>query len=304
MSVNKQEIHVTDTHVIRAIEENLAIIRFDEHRRVAYVNEIFASTMGYQVHELQGKSHRDLCLPEFAQSPNYEHFWKKLMQGISYQDKIERQAADGRIVWLEATYMPIFDDERKQVIGVSKIATDITTRQQTVLRMANALQETSEYLTAKSQVGTKDGLSVLSNIQQIDQASSDNLERLTKLQDDAKTITDIVKTIREIAAQTNLLALNAAIEAARAGEHGRGFDVVAKEVRSLSNKVSHSITEVKNNIDGIVKRIDDVSTSIEYISLQVKDSSTQLEHTVSEFENLADSAVKLEHQAKEFVRVL
>lgn len=304
MQLHSSTTHVTDTHVVRAIENNLAIIRFDEHRRVAYVNEIFAKTMGYEVKELMGRPHRDLCLPEFANSPQYDLFWRKLMQGLSYHDKIERRAADGHSVWLEATYMPIFDDANQNVIGVSKIAADITSRQQDVLHMANDLQETSEYLSAQSQIGKQDGEHVLENVKLIEQESTQNLEHLHALQQEAKTITDIVRTIREIAAQTNLLALNAAIEAARAGEHGRGFNVVATEVRNLSNKVSLSITEVNNNIEGIVKRIDDVSMSIGRISHKVKDSSGQLEHTVREFEKLADSAATLEQQAKTFLKMV
>lgn len=304
MQLHSSTTHVTDTHVIRAIENNLAIIRFNEDRRVAYVNEIFARTMGYEVTQLIGRHHRDLCLPEFANSPQYDLFWRKLMQGVSYHDKIERLAADGRTVWLEATYMPIFDDTNRRVIGVSKIAADITSRQQDVLHLANNLQETSEYLSAQSKVGKQDGEHVLENVKQIEAESIQNREHLLALQQEAKTITDIVQTIREIAAQTNLLALNAAIEAARAGEHGRGFNVVATEVRNLSNKVSLSITEVNHNIEGIVKRIDDVSTSIGRISHKVKDSSGQLEQTVQEFEKLADSAATLEQQAKTFLKMV
>lgn len=304
MQLHSSTTHVTDTHVIRAIENNLAIIRFNEDRRVAYVNEIFARTMGYEVTQLIGRHHRDLCLPEFANSPQYDLFWRKLMQGVSYHDKIERLAADGQTVWLEATYMPIFDDTNRRVIGVSKIAADITSRQQDVLHLANNLQETSEYLSAQSKVGKQDGEHVLENVKQIEAESIQNREHLLALQQEAKTITDIVKTIREIAAQTNLLALNAAIEAARAGEHGRGFNVVATEVRNLSNKVSLSITEVNHNIEGIVKRIDDVSTSIGRISHKVKDSSGQLEQTVREFEKLADSAATLEQQAKTFLKMV
>ncbi|WP_442899509.1 methyl-accepting chemotaxis protein [Exiguobacterium sp. MMG028] len=145
---------------------------------------------------------------------------------------------------------------------------------------------------------------MLENVKQIEAESIQNREHLLALQQEAKTITDIVQTIREIAAQTNLLALNAAIEAARAGEHGRGFNVVATEVRNLSNKVSLSITEVNHNIEGIVKRIDDVSTSIGRISHKVKDSSGQLEQTVQEFEKLADSAATLEQQAKTFLKMV
>jgi len=304
MSMQEQAAHVTDTQVIRAIEQNLAIIRFDDRRKVAYVNELFARTMGYEVEELIGKYHRDLCFPTYVNSPDYELFWRKLMQGITYQDKIERRAADGQQKWLEATYMPIYSDDGRRVVGVSKIASDITIRQQDVLRMAAELNETSAFLTVKSESGRQDGLNVLATVQQVEAESVENLSSLVALRKDANSITDIVKTIRDIAAQTNLLALNAAIEAARAGEHGRGFDVVATEVRNLSNKVSHSIGEIKDNIEGIVERIEDVSHSIERISSKVKDSTGQLEHTVSEFDQLADSAKQLERQAKQFVDVL
>ncbi|WP_410501260.1 methyl-accepting chemotaxis protein [Exiguobacterium acetylicum] len=304
MSMQEQAAHVTDTQVIRAIEQNLAIIRFDDRRKVAYVNELFARTMGYEVEELIGKYHRDLCFSAYVNSPDYELFWRKLMQGITYQDKIERRAADGQQKWLEATYMPIYSDDGRRVVGVSKIASDITIRQQDVLRMAAELNETSAFLTVKSESGRQDGLNVLATVQQVEAESVDNLSSLVALRKDANSITDIVKTIRDIAAQTNLLALNAAIEAARAGEHGRGFDVVATEVRNLSNKVSHSIGEIKSNIEGIVERIEDVSHSIERISSKVKDSTGQLEHTVSEFDQLADSAKQLERQAKQFVDVL
>ncbi|MCK2157208.1 methyl-accepting chemotaxis protein [Exiguobacterium sp. 17-1] len=302
--MQEQTTRVTDTQVIRAIEQNLAIIRFDDRRKVAYVNELFARTMGYEVDELIGKYHRDLCFSGYADSPAYELFWRKLMQGITYQDKIERRAANGQQKWLEATYMPIFSEDGRRVVGVSKIATDITVRQQDVLRMADELNATSAFLTVKSESGRQDGLNVLATVQQIEAESTTNLANLVQLQAQTDSITDIVKTIRDIAAQTNLLALNAAIEAARAGEHGRGFNVVATEVRNLSNKVSQSIGEIKENIEGIVKRIEEVSTSIEHISLKVKTSSGQLEQTVREFDLLADSAKQLEQQAKEFVQVL
>lgn len=62
------------------------------------------------------------------------------------------------------------------------------------------------------------------------------LEKVESLNQFTKQLEDMASEVAKIAAQTNLLALNAAIEAARAGDLGRGFSVVAKEFRMLSNQ--------------------------------------------------------------------
>lgn len=61
-------------------------------------------------------------------------------------------------------------------------------------------------------------------------------QRIDTLASFSTRISDILRTIRQIATQTNLLALNANIEAARAGAAGRGFAVVATEVKTLAGQ--------------------------------------------------------------------
>jgi methyl-accepting chemotaxis protein len=74
------------------------------------------------------------------------------------------------------------------------------------------------------------------------------IKAMTRIEDSARKIADIIGVIDEIARQTNLLALNAAVEAARAGEAGRGFAVVASEVRSLAQRSSQAAKDIKDLI--------------------------------------------------------
>ncbi len=302
--MNKIDTQVTDDLVVQAIERNIAIIRFNMDRKVAYVNELFAKTMGYTVEEMIGKDHREFCFPNFLKSPDYEKFWRNLTAGNSYQDKIERMDAQGNSIWLEATYMPVFENNSSRVIGVSKIATNVTDRQKTIVNVADQLKQMSTELYSRSEAGIKNSERLLETIQQVSKESTENVKNLAHLQNQAESIKGIVKTIQGIASQTNLLALNAAIEAARAGEYGRGFDVVAKEVRKLSVRVEQSISEVKENVEGIVREIGQVTESITRISEEVEKSNGQINVTTSDFAEIASAAEALDERSKQFIEII
>lgn len=302
--LQKIDTQVTDDLVVQAIERNVAIIRFDLDRKVAYVNALFAKAMGYTVEELVGKHHKELCFPEFGTSANYERFWRNLLSGKSFQDKVKRMDANGESIWLEATYMPIFAENSRKIIGVSKIATNITERQNTIVTVADHLKQMATQLHNRSEAGIKNSRELLSTIQQISKESEENKQNLIQLQNQAESIKGIVKTIQEIASQTNLLALNAAIEAARAGEYGRGFDVVAKEVRKLSVRVEQSISEVKNNIEGIVHDIEQVTEGIGRVSKNVEKTNKQIHVTTEDFDEIASTAEALDDRSNQFIKII
>jgi methyl-accepting chemotaxis protein len=79
----------------------------------------------------------------------------------------------------------------------------------------------------------------------------------------AVELQDMASSVGHIAAQTNLLAINAAIEAARAGDSGRGFAVIAKEIRHLSQvsaQAGKQITDRMANVTKMMKATIDVAT--------------------------------------------
>lgn len=297
--------NVTDELVMNAIKNNLAIIRFDMNRKVAYVNDLFAQTLDYTIEELYEKSHEEFCFPAFVKSTDYEKFWRNLLSGKSFQDKVERMDASGNRVWLEATYMPVFaEGTRRKVIGVLKIATDITNRQNSIVQVADDLKQMSAELFNRSEVGITRSEELGDTIKRIAADSQGNLDNLVGLHNQTDSIKGIVKTIRQIASQTNLLALNAAIEAARAGEFGRGFEVVAKEVRKLSVQVEQSISEVKENIEGIVREIEQVTENITRVSDNVEKTHQQIHLAIQDFAEISSSAEALDDRAHKFQELI
>jgi len=58
--------------------------------------------------------------------------------------------------------------------------------------------------------------------------------------------------VADIAAQTNMLAINAAIQAANAGEAGRGFAVIAKEIRRLSQASAQTANHITGRMANIM----------------------------------------------------
>lgn len=81
----------------------------------------------------------------------------------------------------------------------------------------------------------------------------DLADSITILGESAEQVGRIIEVINSIANQTNMLGLNASIEAARAGEYGRGFSVVAKSIKELSDKSK----DATNSISEIIRSIQD-----------------------------------------------
>lgn len=111
--------------VLDAINSSFAYIEFDPQGNVLTINKNFSDSMGYTLDEIKGKHHRQFVETNYANSQAYSQFWADLREGKSQTDTYKRIAKDGRIVWLQAVYAPVFD-EMKRVVKIVKIASNVT----------------------------------------------------------------------------------------------------------------------------------------------------------------------------------
>ncbi|EGR1859407.1 PAS domain S-box protein [Vibrio cholerae] len=289
-----------DKDVLRAVNDNFAVIEFQPDGTILRANKNFQNTVVYSLEEIQGKHHRIFCYDDFYhENPD---FWKELASGDAKTGRFLRKDCHGSQVWIQASYSPI-RDENERVYKIVKFATDITDdvmREQQISDAANIAYSTAVETSQVAQQGNnvlKDSVKLadimVGNISQ----SLAQIEQLVTL---SKDVSEIVKTISSIADQTNLLALNAAIEAARAGEQGRGFAVVADEVRQLASRTSKSTEEINQVVNKNLTLTETVTSSIAQVSKianetndRIVEVSTIMEQIYQGAENVSSAVNQL-----------
>jgi methyl-accepting chemotaxis protein len=109
---------------INAIKNNSAFIEFNPDGTIHDVNSAFLQVVGYQKPEVIGMHHRIFCCSNIVSNIEYQQFWADLNNGLSKSGLFQRVNKSGEVVWLQATYFPIFSEGK--VYRIIKLAQDVT----------------------------------------------------------------------------------------------------------------------------------------------------------------------------------
>jgi len=140
--ITEQKLKTADAAgQLAAINKIQGVIEFDLTGKIIAVNANFSVVTGYSEKEMIGNHHSMFVEPAFCSSTEYKSFWEKLGQGVADSGQYKRIGKGGREVWLQASYNPIFDLNRKP-FKVVKYATDITEQYNTAKILALAVDET------------------------------------------------------------------------------------------------------------------------------------------------------------------
>lgn len=151
-----------------------------------------------------------------------------------------------------------FDNSLKQIRNL--LATTQTT--------ADQLAGISEMLAAGTSEASGSVSTISHTINKISASASQQNLMLQRMKDRLRNhLNDVNRAAAEIAEasyfvskvaqRTNILGLNASIEASKAGKYGTGFNIVAQEIRELSNDTrvsANRITETIQSVNFTIKK--------------------------------------------------
>ncbi|WP_246476274.1 methyl-accepting chemotaxis protein [Roseibium litorale] len=143
-----------------AINRAQAVIHFDLQGNILDANQNFLDAMGYSLNEIQGHNHSMFVSPKYRDSQDYKVFWQKLRDGEFQSGEFARIGKNGRIVWIVASYNPIFDASGRP-IKIIKFATDITEDKMRAAEYEGQIQAISRSQAVIS--FTKDGIILEAN---------------------------------------------------------------------------------------------------------------------------------------------
>lgn len=104
---------------------------------------------------------------------------------------------------------------------------------------------------------------------------------------------NIIKTIENSSTQLTLIGFNASIEAKRAGAAGAGFNVIAQEVRTLSDKNSKQAGEIEQTLNGIKKAMTSINDQIKGVYSSIENTASNIESLRGMIDGINDLIAKI-----------
>ncbi len=236
---------------VEAISKSQAVIEFDLDGTIRHANDNFLKTLGYSLDEVKGRHHRMFVEPSMAASPEYSRLWQDLKEGNYRTGEFKRVGRGGKVVWIQASYNPIFDASGRP-FKVVKYASDTTAMRELVSNVAqnaSALGAASEELSAvsKQMTGNADETTAQANV------VSAAVEQVNR------NIQTVATGTEQMSASIHEIAKNAA-DAARVATS-------AVKVAETTNTIVGKLGESSADIGKVIKVITSIAQQTNLLAL-------------------------------------
>jgi methyl-accepting chemotaxis protein len=99
------------TSISEAVLKTYLELELDLDGVILHANGNFLRAMGYELAEITARHHRMICAPDQAASAGYRDFWAALRALQPQTGEFLRMTQGGQPLWLQATYMPVRDED-------------------------------------------------------------------------------------------------------------------------------------------------------------------------------------------------
>jgi methyl-accepting chemotaxis protein len=222
---------------IAAISKAQAVIEFELDGTVRTANDNFLRLLGYRLDDLMGKNHSVFVDPRYRESAEYRQFWDKLRRGEYEGGTFKRIGQNGREVWLQASYNPIFDLDGKPY-KIVEYATDVTEQVRMKTSLDDAVTETQAVVKAAIEGELTGRMSTIGKTGQIE-ALSVSVNALLG------SMTDVIRTL----------------------------NLAASEVRAGAEEISRGNTDLSQRTEEQVSSLEQAASSMDELTSTVKNNA-------------------------------
>ncbi|WP_254868723.1 PAS domain-containing methyl-accepting chemotaxis protein, partial [Phaeobacter sp. HF9A] len=258
-----------------------AVIEFETDGTIIKANDNFLKTLGYSLDEIVGKHHSMFVYKSFAKSERYKEMWDTLRAGEQQSDQFPRVCKNGDVVWIQATYAPLLDEDGK-VLRVVKIATNITNRRHEILRISAALEELRD-----GNLTHRCGPSDMDDIQRLSDSYNEAVSALREAIDTVRGVSSgVEQTADEMSNSSSELSQRTENQAATLEETAAAVEELTATVRSSAEgakDVEATVQSARSTAETSGKVVFD---AIEAMS-QIEASSGEIAKIISVIDDIA-----------------
>jgi len=114
--MNKRVIIDEEVRFEDVNKDNRPVVsKTDIRGKITYTNSVFRALSGYEKGEMKGRPHSIVRHPDMPKKV-FEEMWDTILKGETWSGVVKNLRKDGRYYWVEATIMPV-KDENNAIIG-------------------------------------------------------------------------------------------------------------------------------------------------------------------------------------------
>ncbi|MBV7316135.1 methyl-accepting chemotaxis protein [Shewanella sp. NIFS-20-20] len=257
---------------IDAISKAQAVIEFNMDGTIITANDNFLNTMGYRLDDIRGKHHSLFVEPQYKHSNEYKAFWQNLNRGEYDVNEYLRFGKDGKRVWIQASYNPIFDTNGRPY-KVVKYATDITARKRAIAKIRNVLMSLS-----KGDLTKSIDQELVGEFQVIGTSLNEFITTLRSLVTNIRTTSaSVFESSREIASGNNELSVRTEAQASRLEQTSSAMEQLSSTVQlnaenaTRASGLSSSVMQKANDGGNVVANTIQAMQAINQSSKKIAD---------------------------------